>query len=185
MTNNVSQEYTYNREKDTWTERENTQILTHFEATNISSTTGYVLIDKSDTTNYPHTHTGCLGLLHYHVVLNPGGNYVGNVQIGFLEDVDTNNGDFYPITTYTMQKQPATEVENVVYDYPVLLNSDDVITVQSSDDSTWQTDSALSSPNGTSNPGDGDFVMKVTVSSDDIAVSISSKYISCNGNEIS
>ena len=61
----------------------------------IVATTGYMLIDISDTVTWPHTNTDRIFLHHLNYSLNPTNIFAGAIEIGFLTDVDTANGDFH------------------------------------------------------------------------------------------
>jgi hypothetical protein len=62
-----------------------------------SATEDVIVIDISDTTNYPHDNTGYLhtGNIVLGVDASANADYV--IQLGFLADVDATDGDFHEI----------------------------------------------------------------------------------------
>ena len=58
----------------------------HLCVEDVVATAGYVLIDVSDTVNFPHKRTGVVHLTDYQISINPTSTFVGQVLFGFLED---------------------------------------------------------------------------------------------------
>ena len=176
-TNTDAKNWVYNRELDSWEPGENSHIITQIDATGVSSSTDYVLIDLSDTTNYPHHHTGCIGLRQYQLSIDPDTSFEGSLSLGFVENVDATNGDYYPVITYEMVKKPNTITQDVTYDYPVFLDSEHVATIPTTDDTGFQTDTAITSSTGTTEPGNGDMIMRVIPGGGSAGISVSVKYL--------
>lgn len=101
----ITRNMVYNEEKDEWQKQKNSHIWAHIDRAGIDTSTQYVLIDLSDTTNWPHMHTGSLGLLGYEISADPNDTFEGVIRLGFLDNVDEDNGDFYNITSYRMVKK--------------------------------------------------------------------------------
>jgi len=153
----------------------------HMCLTDINATTGYVLIDLSDTTNFLHSNTGIVYLNSYQVSINPDDNFIGGVDIGFLENVDATDGDFIPLFCWRFEKKSATVNQVIESRLPIIMSSDYILGNKTENDTTWQTDTALSSPYDytapyTTTPGNGDVVMKITRTAGTTSMGVSLRY---------
>jgi len=133
----------------------------------------FVLVDLSDSTNFPHTETGKIRLLRIEVDWEADTNGTGKLYIGVITEVDATNGTAYFLDAIRMHTDhdgtDSTDKRHLVREYYGLDLEVDaandklyhVITnsIQSGD-TNWQTDVALDSPlgNTSSAPGDGDLV---------------------------
>jgi len=152
----------------------------HLDADNISADQGFMLIDLSDTTNWPHTNTGHIVLDQ--VIVNTSTSstpaFVGEVEFGFLANVDATDGDLNVIGKFHMDR--GSFVNGGAYDFSIYgmdLEEAEWFGPTNANDVTWQTDVNLQGPDGaTSYPsGDDDFVMhivNVSAGSIDIAVTV-------------
>lgn len=148
---------------------------------NMAASTACMIIDLSDTVNWPHSNTGHIDILNYSLNLNPSGTpaFLGDFSLGFLSNVDATNGDFHDIQTWHMQKGANNISEH--YDFAMVHYSMELskwfgpVTV---DDTTFQTDVDLPGPDGlTAYPsGDGDLVLKVIMSAGTVDISITVAY---------
>ena len=69
-------------------------FTTHLCLTGIQATTAAILVDLSDTTNFPHDKAdGNIYIFGYQVSINGDTSWRGQVSVGFLENVDGSNGD--------------------------------------------------------------------------------------------
>jgi len=176
--------YRYNVENEEWVYETETNKGIHLCVDDISATTGVVLVDLSDTTNFPHNNTARLCITGYQITISPDNTYVGKVLIGFLENVDATNGDFKPLLCWDMDKATTALInQSLVLDSPLCASSTDFLTPGNVDDTTWQTDTALMSPYDataayTTVPGNGDLVMKIVRTGGSVSVGISIKYYS-------
>jgi len=150
----------------------------------------FVLIDLSDTTNFPHTETGKIRLYTLDVVIEAQTMTSGEgiLYIGVITEVDASNGStewlwVMPVETY-LEATDDTDRRHYRFHYPWGLDlevdgtNDTLANVVSntgdSGDTDWQTDTDLDSPAGdtTNAPGDGDLVMLWDETADGLTVSI-------------
>lgn len=153
--------------------------VAHLDAEDVAATTGFMLVDLSDTTNWPHTNTGHIDLLFIIITTDPTTTFRGDIQLGFLSNVDATNGDFHEILEFHMEKKPEPQILPFNYGASgIALESDHVFGPIDANDTTWQTDVDLQGPDGNvSYPsGNGDLVMKITRTAGDISVSITVGY---------
>lgn len=153
-----------------------------------AATTGYVLVDLSDTTNYRHYNTVSVVLksLSLNAEKHTGGGGF-DIWVGVINEVDATNGstDWIHVwhietdvaetdnTNFISQKiyfndldlevNATTAASEVLYNVTTNIGHDG--------DTTWQTDTGLASPVGASGqaygkPGAGDLVVYVEETSD-------------------
>lgn len=79
--------------------------VVHIDAEDISLEEAFMVIDLSDTTNWPHTNTGHIDILWIVVNVDPDATYSGDIQLGFLTSVDATNGDFNGIAEIHLDKK--------------------------------------------------------------------------------
>lgn len=138
----------------------------HLSVTAASGTVGYMLIDLSDTTNWPHTNTAHIIIKHVIVQSSQSTSpaFLGDLLFGFLGNVDATNGDFYQIGI--LHGDRGTSLGSGNFDFSIVglgLETDEWIGPTIANDTTWQTDVNLIGPDGaTTHPaGNGDFVCKL------------------------
>jgi len=151
----------------------------HIDAEDVAATTGFMLIDLSDTTNWPHTDTGHIDILFMILTTDPSATFSGDIQLGFLTNVGATDGDFNEIFELHMEKKPEPEVVEINYGaFGVALETDHFFGPITANDTIWQTDVNLQGPDGnTSFPsGNGDLVLLVTRTASDISVSVTIGY---------
>ena len=153
--------------------------IVHISVDDIDATTGYMLVDLSDITNWPHTPTGHIDLLYLAVDIDPDATFQGDVRIGFLSNVDATNGDFHVILDFHLDKK-AEPIETFLNfgSFEMTLDTDHFFGPVVANDTTWQTDVSLRGPDGnTSFPaGDGDMVCKVTRTAGEVSLGITVGY---------
>jgi len=141
--------------------------------TALTADEAYVLVDLSDTTNFPHTETGKIRLLRIEVDWEADTNGTGKLYIGVISEVDATNGTAIWLDAIRMHTDEdgtdSTDKRHLVREYygldlevdtandilyHVVTNSTQAGNVN------WQTDVALDSPvgNTSSAPGEGDLV---------------------------
>ena len=154
----------------------------HFTSAALSSSQDFILIDLSDTTNYPHTNAGYIHIewLRIHADADTTGSY--NVEVGYLKNVDATNGDFVVIADLNLTKLTSTPNDTFFPYYPNgsrCIEGSTVGGVQTND-TGFQTDVNLAStldPSTKDTPsGDGDLALRVTVTSGTITVSVEGSY---------
>lgn len=156
-------------------------FMVHLDVVAQSGTVGYMLIDLSDTVNWPHTNTAHI-ILQKVVIQSSQSTapaFLGNIQFGFLSNVDASNGDFHRIGV--LQGDRATALGGGIFDfsnYGLGLEEDEWFGPTTLNDTTWQTDVNLLGPDGnTSYPaGNGDFVCKLASSAGTISFGITVVY---------
>lgn len=142
----------------------NTESI-HLDAVITTDSMAFMLIDLSDTTTWPHVNTDHVVIEYILVEVDPGSTYVGEVKIGYLKNVDGDNGDFVTLVDVDMQRQSALLVETIDFGSHGL-HCDDAHhfgpTIANS--TLFQTDVNLTGPDGnTSYPsGAGDIALLVT-----------------------
>lgn len=150
----------------------------HLDAEDIDATTGFMLVDLSDTTNWPHSDTGHIDLLFFTMTTDPHATFSGDIQLGFLTNVDATNGDFNEIFELHMEKKPSAQVVSIQYFFGIALETTHFFGPIDANSTVWQTDVDLQGPSGaTSFPsGAGDLVMQITRTAQDVSVSITVGY---------
>lgn len=84
----------------------------HLDVATSSTLIAYMLIDLSDTGNWKHSNTGHINLEYINIEVDPDSTWVGEIKIGFLEDVDAINGDFHQIIDVDMARKTALIIES-------------------------------------------------------------------------
>jgi len=151
----------------------------NLSVSNAAGTVGYMLVDLSDTTNWPHTDTAHIILQQVIVNTNTNTSFVGDLSFGFLSNVDASNGDYHQIGFLHGERN--SNVGQGAFDFSNFgfgLETDEWFGPTTSNDTTWQTDVNLIGPDGgTSYPaGNGDFVMKLVSSAGAADISVTVTY---------
>ena len=137
----------------------------HIDVQTDSTLIAYMLIDLSDTATWKHTNTGHINLEWVLIEVDPDNTWVGQVKIGFLEDVSADNGDFHQIFDIDMERKTALLVENLDFgSHGLDCEADHHYGPVIADSTLFQTAGAnILGPDGaTSHPsGAGDLVMIV------------------------
>lgn len=120
----------------------------HLDAEDIDATTGFMLVDLSDTTNWPHTDTGHIDLLFFAMTTDPNATFSGDIQLGFLTNVDATNGDFNEIFELHMEKKPSAQVVEIQYFFGISLETAHFFGPIDANSTVWQTDVDLQGPSG-------------------------------------
>ena len=160
----------------------------HFHEAAIATTTPYVLIDLSDTTNYKHVGTNHihLGCIHVTAIPSTTGNW--SIKVGVISEVDATNGTalwIYGIRfsqiLYVAEEHDWTIGGTVPRGLNCKIVSEAFARIVTNDSEAgnthWQTDVGLASPVGaaagaTGKPGAGDLVMLVTENSGSSTLSL-------------
>lgn len=153
----------------------------HLDTGSVAAQTAFMLVDISDTTNWKHTNTDHIIIDHFLVEVDPDANYLGEVKVGFLTNVDATDGDFNQILDVDLAKKSDLVVEDLDFGThgfhcqasthfgPILANS-----------TLFQTDVNLGGPDDpgtiTYPSGDGDLVLLVEVSAGTVDVSVTMVY---------
>lgn len=135
----------------------------------LSAKTGAILVDLSDTTNFKHSQTGRINVYDLFIEFTDNAAWDGVFEIGYLENVDGDNGDFvavYRITNTGATQQLKSDMH--FHEYPLLCHSNYHATDgKTLNDATFQTDVAIPSSIDrsaayTTKPGDGDLAVLMT-----------------------
>lgn len=132
-----------------------------------SASEDVIIIDISDTTNFPHSNT--LWLHTANMVLNIDADNTADyvLTIGFLENVDATNGDFHEVFEIGGTKQTGSSHDISITQNPEApkLKSGGFTGPVALNDTGFQTDVNLATtidPNTADTPsGSGDMVMRV------------------------
>lgn len=151
----------------------------HLDAEDISADEGFMLIDLSDTTNWPHSDVGHIDILFMMLTTDPTSTFAGDIELGFLSNVDATNGDLNEIFEIHMEKKPEPDLFIINYGaFGIALETDHFFGPITANDTIWQTDVNLQGPDGNASypSGNGDLVMKITRTAGDISVSVTIGY---------
>ena len=150
----------------------------------VAASTAYVLVDLSDTTNYPHAGTQELHLLGLDVHTEKASTGIYDIWVGVITEVDATNGTADWIEVFHLEANgntvDATDRFAQVVDYTLGGGNHEgincevvsgaltriVTNQQQAGHTNWQTDTGLASPVGaaagaTGKPGPGDLVVWV------------------------
>ena len=150
----------------------------------VAASTAYVLVDLSDTTNYPHTRTTELHLLWLDLAAEKASDGIYDVWVGVITEVDATNGTADWVHVFHLESvvnaTDSTDRFAQQLDFtlgganPEGLNLNItggaltriVTNQQQAGHVNWQTDTGLASPVGaaagaTGRPGVGDLVVWV------------------------
>jgi len=156
------------------------------------SATSYVLIDLSDTTNWPHKETGAISIHSIRLNVDKAAATTATLRIGVVTFVDASSGTvkwFYTAgNDLNVSNTEASQFSNYSEGFirtkvqrannaagatPYLMSNE---TTTSS--TLYQNDVTLVSPNGITTPGLGDIVMHVSKASTALNFNVELTYIS-------
>jgi len=157
-----------------------------FTVAAVAATTGYVLVDLSDTTNYPHIGTAEIYLLGLELVAEKAADGDYNIIVGVVTENDATNGSIKGVAEFHLShlNNATDSTDRFIFpfaDYTlgganqegINLNitsgalTKAVSNVTDADNTIWQNDTGLASPVGaaggaTGKPGVGDLVILAT-----------------------
>jgi len=153
----------------------------HIDTGTTSTKTAFMLIDLSDTSNWKHTTgTDHISLDMLLIEADPSSQYLGEIKLGFLSNVDGTNGDLNIILDIDLRQKADLIIEEIEYGtHGFHLRTSSHFGPIEADDVLWQTDVDLRGPDGgvAAYPsGNGDMVMLIERSAGDIDVSITLGY---------
>lgn len=156
----------------------NPQFFIHLGDIAVGATQAFMLIDLSDTVNWPHTETGHIILEHLYITLNPSTAFRGDITLGFLTDVDATNGDLRVVHGWHFTNSADDKDIVLEHTYGRDMEMSEWFGPSSIDDVLFQTDVNLQGPDGETEfpSGDGDVVLKVAQTAGTISVGISIGY---------
>lgn len=154
----------------------------HFDV-ELSASENFILIDISDTVNYPHSFSGYVHLewLRVQIDASFGANY--ELEVGFLENVDASNSDLYIFEHIVGTLQTGTNKELFFNYYPNggRLRAQNLVTHDAKlNDVTFQSDqnnkSTVDPSTADVAPGDGDVVLLFTRNAGTIDIVVNVSY---------
>ena len=148
-----------------------------------SASEDVILIDLSDTTNYPHDYAAWIHTSNIIMSIDASALAEYVIQLGFLDNVDDTNGDFHEVFSIDGSKKAGNShfvTISTSPESPRFLSSKFVGPVEV-DQTSFQTDVNLRStldPTGAAatSSGNGDMAMRVTHTAGTYAVSIAIGY---------
>jgi len=152
----------------------------------VAATKRYLLVDLSDTTNYPHSAGDWIELLGLDIQLNQAGAGQWDMKVGLVTENDATNGSVYWFAVYILSAAGAIAKTLAFTDpktgtgLPMKITSDkpENWVTNDSDLASANWDNAvanLTDPLGNANksPGAGDLVMELTEVSGTTTIDIS------------
>ena len=65
----------------------------HLDTGSVAATSGFMLVDISDIINWKHTEIDHVIIRHILIEIDPDAAFLGEIKVGYLTNVDANNGD--------------------------------------------------------------------------------------------
>lgn len=93
----------------TVTERER-DVYAAMNATDVTSDTYAILVDLSDTTNFPHSRTGRVDLTGTYISIDRNSTATGFVRIGVITRIDGTDADISWVAGVTFEKSDARQI---------------------------------------------------------------------------
>ena len=153
------------------------QSAIHFDVDLAAGTTRYILIDLSDTTNWPHDNATVIHIdwVDIHIDSDNTGDYV--IKLIALANVDATNGDAYVIHETSGSKTAGNNIDEEMNLTPngwlvdsARIGSSDI----SLNDVTYQTDVNLYTlfdpATSDTPPGSGDLILEAVVNAGNITI---------------
>ncbi len=151
-----------------------------FGVAGVATTTGYVLIDLSDSTNYPHTETGRVDIDWIIVDYLGDNSCVGSIEVGFVASITSSNADWHSLAKAHLDKKETERPIQINFNpqHIVCSTAEHLSggTMFHNDDTTFQDDTALTATYATATPAVGDLICKVTLSAGSVGFAISIGY---------
>lgn len=149
-------------------------VALKYHINGLTTSTSTVLIDLSDTTNFPHKYTGAINIANISVQVDKLDTSSGTIKIGVVTRVDVSSADVkyfyeasYNNTVAASFLNEVTRFTNTAgFFFRTKVNSANntpyIISNDTSNTAIFQTDVQLPSPNGNILPGKGDIVLSFT-----------------------
>ena len=151
----------------------------HIDVQNIGASQAFMLIDLSDTINWPHTNTGHFNITFVNLSIDPSTSFRGDIFFGFLSNVDETDGDLNILSSNHFDQQASNVNISIVTAFNHLEgNINTWFGPVDTNNDVFQTDVNLQGPDGaTSYPsGDGDFVMCIDMTAGNVDVGMTFGY---------
>lgn len=136
----------------------------HIDLENVNDINRMV-IDMSDGggANWKHpAGAGEIILKSTTINVNPAGGFMGDIELGFLSNVDSSNGDFTIVKAWHIERVTVEQINIFTEHSECNLSLARLFGPKTLNDVAFQTDVNLVGPNGGNHPsGDGDLVLRV------------------------
>jgi len=151
--------------------REKSNLTLRYSITANTASTSTILIDLSDTTNYPHKRTTSIDISHINISLDKASTSSGTLKIGVITAISATNADVSFFSGIDFANATETYIERKEDIVPstirTLVKGGSVSFILTNDtslaDTAFQTDVLLdTAAGGTANPAIGDIVVQVT-----------------------
>jgi hypothetical protein len=143
------------------------------DVTGLTADTRYVLVDLSDTSGWPHSHTGYVHLDNVSIDVDPDNSAAYTIHLAYLSEIDGTDAQRHDVESWSGKRKAA----QVIRDYrsydpngPHCLPARTLTPVVT--DTGFNTGVSLATPNGNVTPADGDLVLFVEVDAGTIDLSI-------------
>lgn len=153
--------------------------VVHLDIDDIALATDFMLVDLSDTTNWPHTTTGHIDIAYIIINVSPSTAFAGDLEIGFLSAVDATNGDFHGIAEWHLDQKVDQFTDTINFGaFELSCELAHWFGPTTANDTAFQTDVNLQGPDGaTSYPsGAGDLVVRVSRTAGNMSAGITIGY---------
>ena len=157
--------------------------MIHYYKAGITASEDVILIDLSDTVNYPHLETTAIHMAWFNYDIDPSSDADYLLQIGFLENVDLTNGDFYELFRVSGSRKTGNAKGGffpMSPHGPSCSSGKIASSVSSLNDIAFQTNVNLAStldPSLANTPsGSGDLIYRLTIDAGTINLVIESSY---------
>ena len=145
----------------------------------IATTTAFMLVDLSDTTNWPHTNTDHIVIDYIILEAEPTTSFRGTIELGYLLNVDATNGDFVEVNGFDFTQKSDVLLEAVDFgSHGLHCTNNHHFGLTTANNTLFQTDVNLEGPDGnTSYPsGAGDLILFVTQTAGTVDVEVTIGY---------
>lgn len=149
-------------------------VVAKYSTTGLTASTHVVVIDLSDTANYPHKFTGAINVMALRISVDKIATSSGTIKIGVVSGCSVSIGTvtYFAELTYDRSAAGTEVVGNWVYNSGFVrtkVDSNEATPYIASNDrllasTAFQTDVVLPSIPGNSAPGKGDIVLTYTAS---------------------
>lgn len=158
----------------------NTVHTVHLDVQDCDAVTAFMLIDVSDTANWPHTKTGHVHVDSVDVHFNPDPSFSGDISLAWLDNVDETDGEAHIIHNWHFEQDRVTMTDHLQWDFIQVLAADESWFGPTFEASPlFQTDLNLQGSDGNvAYPsGDGDIVLRVGRTAGTIDIGITVGYL--------
>lgn len=147
----------------TSTERER-NVVVHYQNASVAATEYSILVDLSDTTNFPHDATGRIDVSWMKIdIEKSAANVIGEIEVGMITRIDGTDADISYLTGLQFLKGSDTNLSEIMNYQPSQLKfaaGRFITNVTETNVAAVNTGTTLDSANGSITPGLGDVIIK-------------------------